>query len=399
MSDYSKNVGMGGRTLRILGVGFLILIFVASALPFDNTGAPPPTPQEPVGNAAHPAVPAGGTPVNITGTYVHPSGLFSVPTVAGWELPGESPEESIAATPDQPITRAGAVFVNVSAASVVHVFVEDNPAISLSDLDGLQAYYTPEQVGAAWTQYNGGWREIGRRVVDDTLIIDTEMTHEGLVYLGRQFSRLQERWLMVMRLVVPINNPSLLERLQATYQPYFYLWQTSINAPMHWRTLADTLSGYLIRFPNTWMQEDGRAGAPYTISGELDGRTYRLNVRALPSVSVADEEAARAWIAQNYPRSTIQSVQPETRGAFSGYTLSFLAPDPDGNQRSLTATLINGQSALYVAVLQTFAEGRDLLGPNDGSISPELFRIRQTFTPIRLAPIALQPTPTPTPAG
>lgn len=263
----------------------------------------------------------------------------------------------------------------------------------------MQAYYTPEQVGSAWTQYNGGWREIGRRVADDTLVIDTEMTHEGLVYLGRQFSRLNERWLMVLRLVVPINNPVLLERLQQTYLPHFHLWQTSISAPLSWRTLADTLSGYLIRFPSAWRQEDGKEGAPYTLSGELDGRTYRLNVRAIPELSLPDEAAARAWIAETFPRATIQTVQPEQRGAFSGYTLSFLAPDPDGNQRSLTATLINGAGALYVATLQTLAEGRDLLAPSDGSISAELFRIRQTFTPIRLAPLSPPPTPTPTPAG
>ncbi len=399
MSEYGKTIGVGGRTLRIVGVGFLILIFVASALPFDNTGAPPPTPEAPVGSAAHPPVPAEGTSVRITGTYVHPSGMFSAPRVAGWELPGDTPEESIAATPDQPITRAGAVFVNTSAASVVHLFVEDNPRLSLSDLDGLQAYYTPEQVGSAWTQYNGGWREIGRRVADDTLIIDTEMTHEGLIYLGRQFSRLNERWLMVLRLVVPNNNPALLERLQQSYLPHFHLWQTSISAPLSWRTLADTLSGYLIRFPSAWRQEDGKEGAPYTLSGELDGRAYRLNVRAIPELSLPDEAAARAWIAETFPRATIQTVQPEQRGAFSGYTLSFLAPDPDGNQRSLTATLINGAGALYVATLQTLAEGRDLLAPSDGSISAELFRIRQTFTPIRLAPLSPPPTPTPTPAG
>ncbi|MCS6872777.1 MAG: hypothetical protein RML95_00750 [Anaerolineae bacterium] len=395
MSEYGKNVGVGMRTLRILGVGFLILIFVASALPFDTAGTPQAAPQTPASSAAHPSVPVGGTPVTVTGTYVHPSGMFSVPTVSGWELPGESPEESIAATPDQPITRAGAVFVNVSVASVVHVFVENNPQANLRAPEDLQAYYTSEQVGLAWTQYNGGWREIGRRTEGDTLIIDTEMTHEGLVYLGRQFSRLQDRWLMVMRLVVPNNNPSLLERLQAVYQPHFDLWQTSMSAPMDWRTLADTVSGYLIRFPNAWRQEDGKQGATYTISGELNGQRYRLNTYAVPNTAVSSEESARAWIAANYPRVTIQTVQSETRGTFNGYTVSFLAPDPDGNQRSLVATLLNGESALYVAVLQTFAEGRDLLSTADSSIPPELLRIRQTFTPIRLVPPSAQPTPTP----
>jgi hypothetical protein len=399
MSELSKSIGTGGRALRILGVGFLILIFVASALPWDNAALPSATPQAPVGSGAHPSVPAGGTPVVVTGTYVHPSGMFSVPTVSGWELPGDSPEESIAATPDQPITRAGASFINVRAASVVHTFVEDNPAISLGDLEALQKYYTAEQIGAAWSQYNGGWREVGRRTEGDALIIDTEMTHEGLVYLGRQIARLQDRWLMVMRLVTPNNNPSLIERLQATYQPHFHLWQTSISAPLNWRTLADTVAGYLIRYPSAWRQEDGRAGAPYTISGELDGRTYRLNTRAVPNAQIADEESARAWVREAYPRATLQSVQPEVRGAYNGYTVSFLAPDPDGNQRSLSATLINGEGALYVAVLQTFAEGRDLLAPGDNSISPELFRIRQTLTPLRLAPLSALPTPTPTPVG
>ncbi|MFQ3536988.1 MAG: hypothetical protein SNJ58_14055 [Aggregatilineales bacterium] len=401
MSEYGKNISTLGRALRLLGVGFLVVIFVASALPFDNTSAPIATPQEPTGSSAHPLVPVGGTPVTITGTYVHPSGMFSAPMLNGWQLPGDSPEESVAATPDQPVTRAGAVFVNTGAASVVHLFVEDNPALSQSEgaIETLQAYYTSEQVGAAWTQYNGGWREIGRRVVHNTLIIDTEMTHNGLVYLGRQFARLEQRWLMVLRLVVPNNNPSLLERLEQACYPHFHLWPSSISAPLHWRTLADTRSGYLIRFPSAWRQEDGRPGAPYTLSGELDGRTYRLNVRALPAQSITDEAAAQAWIAQHYPRALFQSAQPEQRGAFSGYTLSFLAPDPDGNQHSLTATLINGEAALYAAILQTAADGRDLLGPSDGSFSPELFRIRQTFTPIRLAPLSAQPTPTPTPAG
>ncbi|RMF53241.1 MAG: hypothetical protein D6749_02780 [Chloroflexota bacterium] len=399
MSEYGKSLSVGLRTLRLLGVSLLILVFVASALPLNGFNTPIATPEAPASNYAHPAVPAGGTPVIVTGTYVHPSGMFTLPLVSGWQLPGDSPEESVAATPEQPITRAGATFINVSAASVVHAFVEDNPELSLKDFEALQAYYTAEQLSAAWSQYNGGWREIARRAVGETLIIDTEMTHEGLVYLGRQIARLQDRWLMVMRLVVPNNNPSLLEQLQATYEPYFQLLPSSINAPLFWRTLSDTVSGYLIRFPNTWQQEDGKPGAPYALSGELDGRTYRLNTRAVPNASVPDEESARAWIAENYPRATVQTVQAEQRGDFTGYTLSFLAPDPDGNQRSLTATLINGAGTLYVAVLQTFAEGRDLLAPSDGSISPELFRIRQTFTPLRLVPLSAQPTPTPTPAG
>lgn len=393
MSDLSKSVSTGGRALRILGVGFLIVIFVASALPLGDANTPIATPQAPESSSAHPIVPAGGTPVVVTGTYVHPSGMFSVPLLSGWSLPGDSPEESIAATPDQPITRAGASFINVQAASVVHTFVEDNPAISSGDLEALQNYYTAEQLGAAWSQYNGGWREIGRRVEGDALIIDTEMTHEGLVYLGRQIARLQDRWLMVMRLVVPNNNPSLLERLQATALPHFHLWQTSISAPMNWRTLSDTVAGYLIRFPSAWQQEDGKNGAPYTLSGELDGRLYRLNTRRIADVQIADEAAARAWVSEAYPRATLQSAQPEVRGAFSGYTVSFLAPDPDGNQRSMSATLINGEGALYVAILQTFADGSDLLMPTDSKISPELFRIRQTFTPIRLAPLSVPPTP------
>lgn len=400
MSTRSKQNSSTMRAVRVAGVGFLILIFVISALPINDANTPLATPQNPAEvSSAHPFVPVGGTPVTVSGTYVHPTGIFSLPLVSGWELPGESPEESVAASPDQPITRAGATFINVNAASVVHTFVEDDPARNLISFEAMDAYYTADQVGAAWSQYNGGWREMNRRASDDSLIIDTEMTHEGLVYLGRQITRLQDRWLIVLRIVVPNNNPLLLERLQAVYAPQYHLWQTSLNAPLFWRTLSDTVSGYLIRYPADWRQEDGRHGAPYTLSGRLAERDYRLLTRAIPNRQATDEAAARAWVAETYPRAAIQTVQSEVRGAFTGYTLSFLAPDPDGNQRSLTATLINGKGALYVAVLQTFAEGRDLLAPNDNSISPELFRIRETFTPIRLAALTVLPTPTPTPAG
>lgn len=361
-----------------LGALMFAAIFALSGLqaftPLDTLATITPT-LDPLARP-FPTVPPEGTAVTQTGVYFHGSGLFSLPQVQGWNRPIDDPEETLAATAGQSTSRAGVTFINSEAQSVIHAYAESDPRRSLATVDDLSAYYSPAMLNEAWAQYTGGWRELNRRVEDDALVINFELTFSDQTYLGRQISRLDGEWLKVLRIVAPNNNPALLDKLTDALAPNFRLWRESLAAPLDWKTIAD--SGYLIRYPSDWTQIDGGAGRPYTVSGIVDGVRYRLTTRAESSAPLQVEDQARTWLQNAAPRAQVQTMQPLSQGEVTGYQIAFQDADADGNRRSSLALLLNGEEeTLLVAILQSERGGVDLLA--EGLPEP-LAAIKNTFT-------------------
>lgn len=354
-----------------------VAIFVIAGLPItpDQTVMTPFPTTDPLALPL-PTVPPGGTPVIVTGTYFHPSGVFSLPEIEGWNLPVTDPEELIVPSDFQPVSRAGVTLINSLAASVIHVFAERNPNVTFDSVEALNTFYDEASLAEAWVRYTGGWRELSRGVEDDTFVISFELQFEQQTYLGRQISRLDGDWLTVMRLVVPGNNLLLLDRLQSTLTAGFRIWPEALVAPLDWRTLAD--SGYAIRYPPDWRQTDGGRGRPYTLSGTLNGETFRLTTRAVAASAVTSEDEARAWVRANVARPTIQTVAPITRGETTGFEVSYLDADADGNRRSALVILLNGaEGTLYAATFLGTMGGRDLLA--EDSAPEALATMRESF--------------------
>ncbi len=347
-----------------------------------------------------PTVPPGGLRLVPRQTVFHSSGVFSVPQIIGWNQSIDYPEETILPRGTSEFARFGMSFINADAASVIHAFVERDPdrhvgskkVVSIQD---LSAYYDQETLSQAWAQYTGGWKEIGRRLESNRVVIDFQLGVYGNPYRGRQISKISGDWLLVLRLVAPGNYPGLLDRLQSLVLPGFQLWSEALVAPLEWSALADSVAGYVIRYPPDWSKIDGELGKPLVIMGRISHDVITLTTRSLPGQAVRTEEKARAWLKATWPWATIQTVRPERRNAASGFTLSYIDIDEDDNPRSAIVTLLNGANGtLYVANIQTTARGLDLFDTNVPNV---LATVRASF--FVLPPDQLIKTPTPSPTA
>jgi hypothetical protein len=357
------------RPVRIAAVVFLILVLIAPII-FTNVGLVPisplasPTPNDLLSRAL-PEVPAGGTPMTVAGLYYHPTGIFAMPKLAEWNIPSDAPEEITAPNPNNNLSRVAALFSNSNAASVVHAIAELNPAFDFGAENALTNYYTDAVNALAWSRYSS-WRESSRQVTDGTLSINFDLGFEQSNYLGRQLATIVRRegdyWVVILRIVVPANNPDLLTNLESVLWAGMRFLQTSLSAPLTWNTISD--SGYILRYSPFW-QKSGSAGQPYTLSGESNGRPLRLTARPVFGVKAEDDASARAWVAENYPRATIQSVLTLTRGGARGFAISFTDADADGNQRNNVLNLLNGFDGMYVANAQLGGPITDMLASGE----------------------------------
>jgi hypothetical protein len=345
-----------------------------------------------------PVVPEGGTPVNSDYTYFHPSGVISIPHLLGWDLSAGS-EETQAPTDATKLTRVGSTFINSAALSVVHVFAERNAERKATKLEDLNGYYDKDNLNGAWENFKGGWKELNRTTAGDSFIINFELNLDGNTYLGRQISRFNNEWLMVMRIVSPNNNPALLDSLQSAIAPKYQFWTQALSVPLTWATIADYASGYVIRFPPDWRLLDGAVGKPFTVAGKLGTNDVTLSTRTEPNKSIKSEDDARSYVQAAVKNATLLTVKAANVNDVSGFVVSYSAPDADGNKRSAVTTLLNGTNGtLYVATLQSSALGQDLLDSANSAIPIEFTQIRNSFFLLPTAQLVPTLTPSASPS-
>jgi hypothetical protein len=341
-----------------------------------------------------PTVPPGGFPVVISQAYFHSTGLFSLPKLEGWDKSAgtgaDQPEEVRVPVTSSDVRRAGVTFSGGTTGSVIHAFVEQDPLTELGNAQAFDKLYTEKNLDSAWTKYTS-WKELERHVEGDTFVINFELRFNEQTYLGRQISRLDHTWNVVLRLVTPNNDAQLMDDLQRVLVAGFQFYPLAATVPINWATIAD--SGYMIRYPPDWKQLDGSPNQPYTVSGKLGLDTITLVTRSVEG-QIKTEADARAWVQTTAPNAKIQTVQAENIQGASGFSVSYTSADADGKRYSVVAVLLNnGEKAVAVASLQTDGE-RDLL--KDASAPAELATIRSTFF---LPPLSFTvPPPTPTPA-
>lgn len=390
----------GQRMLRIIALLVLASIFAVGGLGLGNPGtnssatnvAPTPGVGSPTA-LVFPTVPPGGFTVVPDRTYFHSSAVFSMPHLLNWDL-AQSGEERVEPTQGVKIARAGATFINGPLLSVIHAFVERDPDRTAKTLQDLDKYYDKSNLDAAWTNFTGGWKETKRATQNDRFVIDFELGLSGNTYLGRQVSHFEGDWLMVTRLVVPDNDPALLDQLQQIIWNGFVFYPNIAQWPLGWSATADPAVGYVIKYPADWRKLDGDQGRPIIVNGTLRDVTVTLTTQGEPGKAAKTEQDARAWVTTAHPKAAIMTVTPETRGDASGFNISYNDPDPDGNARSALVTLLNGTNGtLYSANFLTSVRGLDLLSTS-ATVPPEIGQIRATLTLLSTARFV--PTLTPT---
>jgi hypothetical protein len=399
----------GSLLLDRLGVLAIILILIFGTLlsasgTLNNNGATPTdtpgilTASPAVPTVVFPTVPAGGTVVMPSGTYLHPSGLFSIPRLLGWDAAANAEQTSPPNGVSQ-ATEVGNTFINGTLLSVVHAYVNTDPTRKIGTGQDLDKYWDSKQLDSAWSNFKGGYKELNRTLTSDNISkINFELYLDGKTYLARQVARMQDDWMMVLRLVVPNNNPDLLDKLENAIVPKYHLWKAEASSPANWKSISDPDSGYFIKLAANWSVTDGAPGKLYSANGPSGPYTFTLQTH-VESGSVRSPDEVTAWLNKNIPSASVLTVKAESRSDLSGYSASYNNPDADGNKRSGVATLLNANGQIYVINFQSTARELNLLDDATAKTVPELDTIRGTFLhiPSELLVPTLTPQPTLTP--
>jgi len=312
--------------------------------------------------------PAPGTPVvDMAGIYTHPNAVFQLLQPQGWSPLSELQD-----------TIASVSMVNSALYSVIHVYAQKYTFAQ--DASTLDAAYDANTLAASWTEYDS-WQQTARDQVDGHLVIDFTLTLSGQTYLARQLawaSPDDNTWALVLRLVVPGNNPALLERLQSLLLPSIELLPDSLLAPLNWPAYIDGVWGFVLKYPESWRLADGGPGRTATLTDSSGQITVTLNGEA--DTIIEDVDAARAWLERVRPGAEIIDAQPVERANGAGFGVSYLYSDADGEQRSGLAILLNGPGDRLATATLRLNEGHlNLLDPTVSAAYREALQAMQTF--------------------
>ncbi len=286
--------------------------------------------------------------------YLHSSGLFQTFLPAGddWIVDeGESVQASAVAR---------VVISSPQRLVVIHNYIQ--PGVEYESLDSLSANYLTEQhFAGAWQDYDS-WEETGRTVGEEGVVVDFALTSEGHDYLGRTTSRLWQDWLFVARIVVPANNPTLLDLLQTLVIPTFQGFPALLALPSDWRAYVDQTAGFVLRHPAGWTVAAGSPGRPATLLLNGANNNERVRLWTEPETPIASTEAAEAWVRAAATVDAVLSVATVQREAGRGYLVAYRTLDAAGDAHSALTALLNDEAGtLFVADLQIESPDANLL--------------------------------------
>ncbi len=286
--------------------------------------------------------------------YIHRSGLFQTfrPAGSGWSID------------DNPFTENGdrldVVIQSTARLVVIHNYVlpgtEYESLQSLSDNFLNESYYAAE-----WSNY-ASWEETGREVTSDTVSVNFDLSAESVDYVARDISRLDGATLYVARMVVPSNNPTLLDLLSTDVQAAFFGYEQLQGVPRAWPAYIDQQLGFVLKYPTGWQTVAGAPGRPATIrsaSGQPDA-TIRLEAHAAMPLTSAED--AEAWVSGMDDTITVQASVPLEHPTGTGYQVAYESRDAAGDRHSGLVVVLNDTAGtLYVANLQMGEGGVNLI--------------------------------------
>ena len=154
--------------------------------------------------------------------YIHSSGAFQTfkPAGSDWHVDElADPLGHVNRARRDPEQQPFGRDYNYLQPGVVYEFLQD-----LSDTYLTNAYFT-----SAWQDYDS-WEITGREITERAVIVNFNLRSNGNDYLGRDITRLDGTTLYVTRLVVPANNPPLLEKLAGLVTATFTGYPGAVGA-------------------------------------------------------------------------------------------------------------------------------------------------------------------------
>jgi hypothetical protein len=323
--------------------------------------------------------------------YIHNSGFFQTfrPAGSDWTF-DEGPA-------DEPYARV--VIQSGQRLAVIHNYVQQG--VNYDTVETLsQDHLNESYFATAWTDYTS-WQETNRQFSQDTVTISFNLVAAGNDYLGEDITRIDGGWLYVTRLVVPANNPALLEILHNLVLPNFIGIHDLQTLPLLWPAWIDQGLGYALKHPPHWQHVAGDMGRPVTfkITSEDNALTIRVSTeleRTLDSL-----EAAETWVTDAEPTATVLDSAPVERETGSGYQVAYNYTDSAGDAHSGLMVLLNDDAGtLFVTNLQF--EQPDINALDAETVPPvnaqDVQALTQGFIVLPLTaiePVTASPTATP----
>ena len=355
------------RFTYIFGISMALIMGLTVVLPAFTRNLPSQTADQPtdIPPATVPPPPDIST-ISFDQTYLHPSGIYTVAEPDGW-LPS---------TPTTTADTARATFSNTNGQSIIQVDVDKPQAEAELTLDDVDARYTSSALASSWSRYSS-WSETGdRRREDGKLIMDFVLSSNDQTYIARQKAWTDGNLVYSVRVVTPENARDALLYVLNGMIDSLHLNSEFVDTPFDWSAYFDTQDQHIIRYPQTWTLEDSAPGRPTSIKG-ADGSTLRVETA---EGSVSDAEAASAWVENLRAGTTVQSVEPVTRDAFDGFSVSYTTQTVDGDTESGLAVLLNGpDDTLHVANLHFLTANVDLNDPATQANFNDLVTVMNTF--------------------
>lgn len=296
-----------------------------------------------------PAPPADLSAITFDEVYLHPSALYLANYPADW--PPTSPSNNG--------SQVSVLFTNTVGQSSIETVVEvPNPPVTT--LQEVSARYNDSTRQAAFRRYNTS-EETARQIdtASNAVVIDYELTLRGQVFLSRQVAELKDDGrIYVTRVIAPENARALLLDLLDKARAAVHPVSLFADTPVEWNGYYSDQENMVIRYPPSWVLRDGAPGQPVTIEGTGQGV---LRVETVAG-SVADEDAARAFVLAQRSDATIGTVQATERNGASGWEVSYTYRNLEGEPQSvLTVILPDGEDTLRVATVRVFNFDVDLL--------------------------------------
>lgn len=385
MSKQKRSSITAGRIAGIIGLLMIVGSLLATSLlpgglqrtpqPTEfPTSAPLPTPTPVTFPTPDPA----GSGLTVAAQMVHPAGTFAIP------LP-----EGFTATPSNQDGIHSLSLVDWNRYTVIHAYLQQTSAAL--DIAGLDELNNEEMLAGSWSYYDS-WEETGRTLDEDRLTIDFTISLFSNEYRARHITWPgpdDDRPLMgVVRLVVPDNNPTLLDDLEALILGDFVTLTDGLTASLSWGGTVDEVAGFALRHPVEWTMSAGGLGEPTT----LDTGSGTLTLAGDDS-PVEDDAAAEAWVLAAVEDATIDAVQPVERALGAGFAVAYTASpaigddeDEEGDSQSGVVVLVNTPAGKLVTanLLLTEGDAADLLAEDvssDAPLAAEWLAL-QTFAPL-----------------
>ncbi|MBI5958612.1 MAG: hypothetical protein HY866_07755 [Chloroflexi bacterium] len=277
--------------------------------------------------------------------YIHSSGYFQTFRPAGndWTI-----DEGGAVSAG---TTLKVVMQSPQRLVVIHNYIQ--PGVNYQSVDSLSTdFLTDEHFAGAWTDYEG-WQETNRTISDNRVLVDFELNSEGKTYLNRSTYWLEGDQLFVTRLVVPSNNPALLDLLQERVMATFTAYPAMMALDAFWPAYVDQQLGFILKHPAEWNQVAGGVGRAVTFNVTAEQGKNIVRAWAVDETPLGSAEEAESWWAETEPGATVIGSAPIEHENGSGYQVAYTYQDEQGDVHSGLVVLLNDSlGRLFAANLQ-----------------------------------------------